>query len=63
LDGAERAAHRLAPGRCADVHLARGRLSVNGHVLGAGDALKLADLQELVLENGDNAEVLLFDLN
>jgi len=45
------------------VHLARGRLSVNGHVLGAGDALKLADLQELVLEKGDNAEVLLFDLN
>jgi len=63
LDGAERAAHRLAPGRRAYVHLARGRLSVNGHVLGAGDALKLADLQELVLEEGDNAEVLLFDLN
>ena len=63
LDGAERAAHRLAPGRRAYVHLARGRLSVNGHVLGAGDALKLADLQEVVLEKGDNAEVLLFDLN
>ena len=63
LDGAERAAHRLAPGRRVYVHLARGRLSVNGHVLGAGDALKLADLQELVLEKGDNAEVLLFDLN
>jgi len=63
LDGAERAAHRLAPGRRAYVHLARGRLSVNGHVLGAGDALKLADLQEVVLEKGDDAEVLLFDLN
>ena len=63
LDGAERAAHRLAPGRRVYVHLARGRLSANGHVLGAGDALKLADLQELVLEKGDNAEVLLFDLN
>jgi len=63
LDGAERAAHRLAPGRRAYVHLARGRLSVNGHLLRAGDALKLADLQELVLEEGDNAEVLLFDLN
>jgi len=63
LDGAERAAHRLAPGRRVYVHLARGRLSVNGHVLGAGDALKLADLQEVVLEKGDDAEVLLFDLN
>jgi redox-sensitive bicupin YhaK (pirin superfamily) len=63
LDGAECAAHRLAPGRRAYVHLARGRLRVNGQVLGTGDALKLADLQEIVLEKGDNAEVLLFDLN
>ncbi len=63
LDGAERAAHHLGPGRRAYVHMARGRLSVNGQVLVAGDALKLADLQEIVLEKGDSAEVLLFDLN
>jgi len=63
LDDSERATHRLAPGRRAYVHLARGRLNVNGHVLGAGDALKLADVQEVVLEEGDDAEVLLFDLN
>ena len=62
LDGAERAVHRLAPGRRAYVHVARGRLSVNGQTLGAGDALKLADAQEIVLERGDKSEVLLFDL-
>jgi len=62
LDGAERAVHRLAPGRRAYVHVARGRLSLNGQTLGAGDALKLADAQEIVLERGDKSEVLLFDL-
>jgi redox-sensitive bicupin YhaK (pirin superfamily) len=62
LDGAERAVHRLAPGRRAYVHVARGRLSLNGQTLSAGDALKLADAQEIVLERGDNSEVLLFDL-
>ena len=62
LDGAERAVHRLAPGRRAYVHVARGRLSLNGQTLGAGDALKLADAREIVLERGDKSEVLLFDL-
>jgi redox-sensitive bicupin YhaK (pirin superfamily) len=62
LDGAERAVHRLAPGRRAYVHVARGRLSLNGQTLAAGDALKLAGVQEIVLERGDNSEVLLFDV-
>ena len=31
--------------------------------MGAGDALKLADLREIALERGSDAEVLLFDLN
>ena len=43
LDGAERAVHRLEQGRRAYVHVARGRLKVNGQALGAGDALKLAE--------------------
>lgn len=62
LDASERAAHRLAPGRRAYVHLARGRLRVNGQALGAGDALKATELEEIVLEQGTQAEVLLFDL-
>ncbi len=62
LDGAERAVHQLAPGRRAYVHVVRGRLSLNGQTLGAGDALKLADSLEFVLERGDKSEVLLFDL-
>jgi redox-sensitive bicupin YhaK (pirin superfamily) len=44
------------------VHLARGALRVNGQALEAGDGLKLRDEAELVLEDGRDAEVLVFDL-
>ena len=43
-------------------HVARGKLTVNGQPLEAGDALKAADTAEVVLEKGEGAEVLLFDL-
>jgi hypothetical protein len=62
LDGAERAVHALARGRGAYLHVARGRVDVNGRRLAAGDALKLADIAEILLEKGEGAEVLLFDL-
>jgi redox-sensitive bicupin YhaK (pirin superfamily) len=62
LDGAERIAHALRPGRKAYVHLARGKATVNGQPLAAGDALKASGVAELVFEKGDQAEVLLFDL-
>jgi redox-sensitive bicupin YhaK (pirin superfamily) len=62
IDGAERASHALAPGRRAYVHLVRGKLAVNGTPLGAGDAAKLAGVSEIVLDKGESAEALLFDL-
>jgi redox-sensitive bicupin YhaK (pirin superfamily) len=62
LDGAERVVHTVAPGRRIYVHVARGKLAANGHSLTAGDALKAADVGEIVLEGGVGAEVLLFDL-
>ena len=62
LDGAERAAHALGPGRRAYVHVARGHVPGNGQPLAAGAALKATEPAEIVLENGDKAEVLLFDL-
>ena len=61
FEGAERAEHRLAPGRKAYVHMARGTAQVNGQMLAAGDALK-TDAGALVIEGGNAAEVLLFDL-
>jgi hypothetical protein len=61
LDGDERATHVLAEGRSGYVHVARGELVANGERLEAGDALKVSD-GEIVLENGRDAEVLVFDL-
>jgi redox-sensitive bicupin YhaK (pirin superfamily) len=62
LDGADRAVHKLRPGRRAYVHVARGKLTANQQALEAGDALKVADVSEIVLDRGEDAEVLLFDL-
>jgi len=62
LDGADRATHKLQPGRRAYLHLARGKLTVNGQPLEAGDALKATGTPEIVLEKGEDAEALLFDL-
>ena len=61
FDGAERARHELAAGRKGYVHVARGAVTVNGHALNAGDALK-TDGGTIDIEKGKGAEVLLFDL-
>jgi hypothetical protein len=62
FDAAERARHALAPGRLGYVHVARGKVEVNGHALAAGDALK-TDAGSLELARGEDAEVLVFDLS
>ena len=62
FDGDERQVLPLPPQRLTYVHLARGRLRVNGQLLEAGDAVKLRDEPALLLEGGEQAEVLVFDL-
>ena len=62
FDGAERAELALDPQRIAYVHLVRGGLRVNDRELAAGDALRLDRESKLVLEGGEDAEVLVFDL-
>jgi redox-sensitive bicupin YhaK (pirin superfamily) len=62
LDGPERIRHKLDPARKAYVHVARGKLTVNGEMLEAGDALKASAVAEIVLEHGEQAEIILFDL-
>lgn len=52
----------LAVGRKAYVHLVRGALKVNGVALQTGDAALLADENQVVLTEGVDAEVLVFDL-
>ena len=62
LDGAEAARHAFAAARRGYVHVARGTVSVNGEKLGAGDSLETSEVDEIVIEKGEQAEVLLFDL-
>ena len=62
LDGADRAEHAVRGGRGVYVHVARGSVHVNGDLLSAGDALKATDVDTIVLDRANDAEVLLFDL-
>jgi redox-sensitive bicupin YhaK (pirin superfamily) len=62
LDGEDAATYALPAGHKAYVHVARGRVAVNGHVLEAGDGAKITAEPELRFAEGRDAEVLLFDL-
>ncbi|MCZ8072698.1 MAG: pirin family protein, partial [Paucibacter sp.] len=62
FDGAEQAELPLQPGRIAYVHLIRGSLNVNGQSLLGGDALQLRGEDAVRLAQGQDAEVLVFDL-
>ena len=62
FDGSESAELALDPKRKGYVHLVRGALEVNGQRLGAGDAVLLEGESRVVLANGQDAEVLVFDL-
>ncbi len=52
----------LRPARRLYVHAARGSVLVNDSPLQAGDAIMLTDIPELTLQEGRDAEVLVFDL-
>ena len=62
FDGAEQAELTLDPARKAYVHLVRGSLSVNGETLQGGDAALIEGESRLALAQGQDAEVLVFDL-
>lgn len=52
----------LSTERLYYIHLVRGQLTVNGELLEAGDALKLLDESTLLIEHGDSADVIVFDM-
>lgn len=62
LAGDEATALTLNPARKTYVHLIRGQLQANGLALSAGDAALLVSESQLTLNNGSDAEVLVFDL-
>jgi hypothetical protein len=62
LDGSDAVTYAPPDGHKAYVHVARGEISLNGHALKAGDGAKIAAEPELRFADGEDAEVLLFDL-
>lgn len=62
FDGAETASLAIAAGRLAYIHVARGAVTVNGVELKTGDALKLSAVSAVDITDGQQAEVLVFDL-
>ena len=62
FNGGESAEVALKPARKGYVHLVRGALEVNGQRINAGDAVLMENETRIVLANGIDAEVLVFDL-
>ncbi len=62
IDADETVQRVLDPERKTYVHLVRGQARVNGKSLDAGDALMLQDERALEIDNGRQAELLVFDL-
>ncbi len=62
FNDAERAELALDTKRLTYVHVVRGDVRINGQSLAAGDAAKLSGESRLVVDQGRDAEVLVFDL-
>ena len=62
FNGTENASLALNPRRKTYVHVVRGALEVEGQLLQAGDAALIQAQDSLELTNGQDAEVLVFDL-
>jgi quercetin 2,3-dioxygenase len=62
ISGSESASLQVAAGRRIYVHVARGSVIANGTALAAGDALALTDTPSVEVKDGQDAEVLVFDL-
>jgi len=62
LDGKQRAELALAEGRVGWVHVALGRVQLNGQLLGAGDGAAIRDEEKLLFERAEKAELVLWDL-
>ncbi|HTT07968.1 MAG TPA: pirin family protein [Gammaproteobacteria bacterium] len=63
LEDGEEVVHAISRDREIYVHVANGRVSVNGHALAAGDAAMLKGETEARLNKAGGAELLLFDLD
>ena len=63
LEAADRVTHPLAEGRHSWLQVAEGELTVNGQVLGSGDAMATTGVSSLEIEASRSSRLLLFDLS
>ena len=62
FDGNERSSLKLATERFAYIHVARGTVTINGMLFEEGDGARVRDESAIEIQEGKNAEVLIFDL-
>lgn len=62
FDGKQRAEVPLGVNRKGYAHLISGSIQVNGLELTAGDAIMISDEEKIMVSNGEQAELLFFDL-
>jgi quercetin 2,3-dioxygenase len=62
FNAAERAEFEVAKGRRAYAHVASGSIAVNETRLNAGDGVKITKPGRFALQNGRDADILMFDL-
>ena len=63
LEAADRVTYPLAEGRHSWLQVAEGELTVNGQVLGSGDAMATTGVSSLEIEASGSSRLLLFDLS
>ena len=63
FDGPQSQQLKLDPLRKTYVHLVKGSLQINGIPLSSGDALLIETEPDLLISDGNNAEVIIFDLS
>lgn len=54
--------HHLTTGRTAYIHIVEGKITINGHDLNTGDAIKINQADTILFDHAYHAEFLLFDL-
>ena len=62
FDGSEQSSLKLMPNRFAYIHVARGSVTINGIRFEEGDGVRVRDEIAIDIQDGNNAEVLVFDL-
>ncbi len=62
IDGKEKVTYTPQQNRALWIHLARGEVTINGYKLLSGDGIAVINQQNLTLNHGKNAEVIVFDL-